>query len=60
MRFTLTTFAAIATFYIGQTYAATASSIDACPALKPRATAASSVTDLRPDDIKVVAALGDR
>lgn len=60
MRFTLTTFAAIATLCVGQTYAATASSIGACPALKPRATAATSVADLRPDDIKVVAALGDR
>ncbi|EPB87680.1 hypothetical protein HMPREF1544_05461 [Mucor circinelloides 1006PhL] len=59
MRFTLTTFAAIAILCVGQTYAATASSIGACPALKPRATAATSVADLRPDDIKVVAALGD-
>lgn len=60
MRFTLTTLAAIATLCIGQTFAATAPSIEACPALKARETAATSVSDLRPDDIKVVAALGDR
>lgn len=31
-----------------------------CPLLKPRSTPAQSVHDLRPDDIKIVAGLGDR
>lgn len=33
--------------------------ISECPALSPR-DAATNVRDLRPDDIKVVGALGDR
>lgn len=40
--------------------ATTVSSITGCPALPPRATPATSVHDLRIDDIKMVAALGDR
>ncbi|GAB5585328.1 hypothetical protein Unana1_00228 [Umbelopsis nana] len=39
--------------------ATTVSSITSCPALPPRATPATSVHDLRIDDIKMVAALGD-
>ena len=35
-------------------------SISDCPALPPRKSPPKDVTDLRPDDIKVVAALGDR
>lgn len=31
-----------------------------CPFLKPRTTPAKSVHDLRPDDIKIIAGLGDR
>ena len=37
-----------------------ASSISSCPALTPRTSKATSVHDLRIDDIKMVAALGDR
>lgn len=33
--------------------------IDACPALSPRSPP-TSIHDLRPDDIKVIGALGDR
>lgn len=40
--------------------AATVSSISSCPALAPRTSKATTVHDLRIDDIKVVAALGDR
>lgn len=40
--------------------ALTASSIGDCPALSPRKTGATSVKDLRPDDIKVIGAMGDR
>ncbi|KAI8344745.1 hypothetical protein BC941DRAFT_497949, partial [Chlamydoabsidia padenii] len=36
-----------------------ASSISGCPALKPRTTPPKDITDLRPDDIKVLGALGD-
>ncbi|KAI7885707.1 hypothetical protein K492DRAFT_105044, partial [Lichtheimia hyalospora FSU 10163] len=39
--------------------ALTASSIGDCPALSPRKTNATSVKDLRPDDIKVIGAMGD-
>lgn len=35
-------------------------SISECPKLAPRTSAAKDVTDLRIDDIEVVAALGDR
>lgn len=35
-------------------------SISQCPALTPRASPAKDVTDLRIDDIKIVAGLGDR
>lgn len=35
-------------------------SISQCPALAPRASPAKDVTDLRIDDIKIVAGLGDR
>lgn len=61
MRFTFATLAlAASTLLISSTQAETASSIESCPALKPRASPATKVGDLRPDDIKVVAALGDR
>lgn len=46
-------------FTIATVLAATASSISGCPALPARTSAAKDVTDLRIDDIKVVAALGD-
>ncbi|CAO3607775.1 unnamed protein product [Cunninghamella echinulata] len=35
------------------------SSISQCPSLTPRATPAKDITDLRPDDIKVMGGLGD-
>lgn len=60
MRFSFATLALAATFLISSSQAATAPSIEKCPALKARSTPATSVADLRPDDIKVVAALGDR
>ena len=40
--------------------ALTAASIGECPQLAPRATPPTSPRDLRPDDIKVIGALGDR
>lgn len=51
---------AIATVLLSGSEAQYASSISQCPSLPKRATAATSVSDLRPDDIKVVGALGDR
>jgi hypothetical protein len=36
------------------------SSLSSCPALTPRDSKATTVHDLRIDDIKMVAALGDR
>lgn len=59
MRFSFATLALAATLLISGSQAATAPSIEKCPALKARSTPATSVADLRPDDIKVVAALGD-
>ncbi|KAG2206528.1 hypothetical protein INT47_008545 [Mucor saturninus] len=59
MRFNFATLALATTLLISGTQAGTAPKIESCPALSPRATAATKVTDLRPDDIKVVAALGD-
>ncbi|KAI8969709.1 hypothetical protein BDB01DRAFT_816414 [Pilobolus umbonatus] len=50
--------AAIASLFMTGTSAATASTIAGCPALASR-TAPTKVSDLRPDDIKVVGALGD-
>jgi hypothetical protein len=60
MRFNLANLALATTLFISGTQAGTAPKIEGCPALYPRATPATKVTDLRPDDIKVVAALGDR
>lgn len=60
MRFNFATLALATTLLISGTQAGTAPNIEGCPALSPRTTAATKVTDLRPDDIKVVAALGDR
>ena len=40
--------------------ALTASSISECPQLTPRPGGPAGAHDLRPDDIKVVAAMGDR
>lgn len=42
------------------TSALTASNIGSCPALTPRSSPATTVHDLRIDDIRMVAALGDR
>jgi uncharacterized SAM-binding protein YcdF (DUF218 family) len=50
----------VAALLISASQALTAPTITGCPALKPRSAPAKHVTDLRPDDIKVVAALGDR
>ena len=60
MRFSLAALALAATFLISGSQAITASSIEECPPLKPRSSPATKANDLRPDDIKVVAALGDR
>ncbi|KAI7904752.1 uncharacterized protein BX663DRAFT_431471 [Cokeromyces recurvatus] len=57
MRFSL--LSTIAFIFASGTQALTASSINDCPTLKPRSSPATSVSDLRPDDIKVVSALGD-
>jgi phospholipase B1 len=40
--------------------AASVASISGCPALTPRTTEPKDVTDLRIDDIGIVAGLGDR
>lgn len=40
--------------------ALTASTIGDCPSLAPRSSPPSNIRDLRPDDIKVIGALGDR
>ncbi|KAI9302921.1 GDSL-like Lipase/Acylhydrolase-domain-containing protein [Cunninghamella echinulata] len=45
----------ITTFAVG----VSVSSITQCPSLTPRATPAKDITDLRPDDIKVMGGLGD-
>lgn len=60
MRFNFATLALATTLLICKTQAGTAPKIEGCPALSPRVTAPTKVTDLRPDDIKVIAALGDR
>lgn len=60
MRFYFAPLALSALLFISSSQAATAPSIEQCPALKPRASPAVNVNDLRPDDIKVVGALGDR
>lgn len=60
MRFYLAPVALSALLFFSGSQAATAPSIGECPSLKPRASPAVKVNDLRPDDIKVVAALGDR
>ncbi|KAI8876826.1 hypothetical protein K501DRAFT_199541 [Backusella circina FSU 941] len=49
----------LAVAYVSSTAAASVASISSCPALTPRATAAKDVTDLRIDDIGIVAGLGD-
>lgn len=46
-------------FTISTVLAATASTIAGCPALPARTSAAKDVTDLRIDDISMMAALGD-
>lgn len=60
MRLSLSSFTLVAALLIPGSQALTAPTIAECPALKPRSAAATNVADLRPDDIKVVAALGDR
>lgn len=45
---------------VASVIAANVASISECPSLPARAAPAKDVTDLRIDDIKVVAALGDR
>jgi hypothetical protein len=44
---------------LASVHALTVSSISSCPALTPRTSPPADVTDLRIDDFKVVAALGD-
>jgi phospholipase B1 len=60
MRFLVASLAVLGSVFISGSEALTASTIAGCPALAARAKAATSVADLRPDDIKVVGALGDR
>jgi phospholipase B1 len=45
---------------ISNAIAASVGSISDCPALAPRASPAKDITDLRIDDINIVAGLGDR
>jgi phospholipase B1 len=54
------TILALSVTLISNVIALSMSSIAECPALTPRKTAATGVTDLRVDDIKMVAGLGDR
>lgn len=60
MRFHLAALTLATTLFISGTQAGTAPTIEKCPSLTPRSKAATSINDLRPDDIKIVAALGDR
>jgi phospholipase B1 len=60
MRVNLTSLTLVAALLISGNQALTAPTIAECPVLKPRSAPATNVADLRPDDIKVVAALGDR
>lgn len=60
MRFNFVALTLATTFLFARVQAGTAPSIDKCPALTPRSSPPTKVSDLRPDDIKVVAALGDR
>ncbi|KAI9272885.1 hypothetical protein BDA99DRAFT_432643 [Phascolomyces articulosus] len=50
---------ALSIMFIHYAYALRASSISDCPQLSPRASGPTNPRDLRPDDIKVIAALGD-
>ncbi|KAI9352319.1 hypothetical protein BD770DRAFT_368275 [Pilaira anomala] len=59
MRFNFVALTLATTFLFARVQAGTAPSIDKCPALTPRSSPPTKVSDLRPDDIKVVAALGD-
>ncbi|KAG2233944.1 hypothetical protein INT48_009757 [Thamnidium elegans] len=59
MRFNLAALALATTLFFSGTQAGTAPTIEKCPALTPRSKPATSISDLRPDDIKIVAALGD-
>ncbi|KAL0093945.1 hypothetical protein F4703DRAFT_1903277 [Phycomyces blakesleeanus] len=45
--------------FVSNVHGVKMSSIEECPALKPRTTAPKGVTDLRPDDITVIGAIGD-
>ncbi|KAF7726751.1 hypothetical protein EC973_008439 [Apophysomyces ossiformis] len=49
----------MSTVLAGLASASSASSISECPSLSPRASPATDARDLRPDDIKIVAGLGD-
>lgn len=53
-------FLTLSSLFIASVSALSASSIDSCPTLEPRSQAPTNVSDLRPDDIKVIAAMGDR
>lgn len=51
---------ALSVALINNVIAASVGSISDCPALAPRASPAKDITDLRIDDINIVAGLGDR
>lgn len=53
-------FLTLSSLLVASVSALSASSIDSCPTLEPRSQAPTNISDLRPDDIKVVAAMGDR
>lgn len=53
-------FLTLSSLFVASVSALSASSIDSCPTLEPRSQAPTNVSDLRPDDIKVIAAMGDR
>lgn len=53
-------FLTLSSLFIASVSALSVSSIDSCPTLEPRSQAPTNVSDLRPDDIKVIAAMGDR
>lgn len=53
-------FLTLSSLFVASVSALSASSIDSCPTLEPRSQAPTNVSDLRPDDIKVIAGMGDR
>lgn len=60
MKLLAATLSTISLLALHSVSAANVTDISKCPTLKPRSSPPTSATDLRIDDISVVAALGDR